>query len=371
MPRIRLVDPLLLGIILCLGLAISASPGNVVLAQDAVLPGVRGDLYESPSFGWLLVAPPGEWTFQASTTDRGGDLVSVVHNSEAGPFQIFIAKRDDGRGSTGCLDDMADMLTSTNPGLDLTGWDGPEATIDELAPNHHSTRAALRDPVNSANDILVMADCALTDEGVLIATATLAMESAQGDPSSGVPLAAIWPGDGHTGRPRPAGEGPAPGNGVVRFLARFDSPLNAYPLPFSCIDQESFTPPDDIPPAGMGYLACDGQIANVDTVPATIDLANIRLGCDSLPAGTAPPPECPLSPIPPTHGELLRAPESASGSIVTLQPGESAEVVLWYTLPEGDIPLDLLYIEPDRRVFAGETFFSAGGGSRPKVRAVR
>lgn len=350
---------------------IAILPGNRAQAQEASLPGVRGDLYESPSFGWLLVTPPGIWTFAESYKENGADIVSITPNQGPGPFQFFVSELDDGRGSSGCADDMVDLIESTNPDQELTGWDEPEMSVQELAPNEHMVRLAVRDPVDNANDVLVLVDCVLTDQGLLIATATLTPASIPDDPNAPVPLAPIWPGEGHTGRPRPSGEAPLPGNGVVRFLARFDSPTNPFPLPFSCIDQDSFTPPDDLPPLGMGYLACDGQIVNVDSVPATIDLANIRLGCDSLPAGMPPPPECPSSPVPPTHGELLRAPAGASGSVITLQTGESAEVVLWYALPEGDIPLDLLYVEPDRRNRVGETFFTAGGGSRPKVRAMR
>jgi hypothetical protein len=361
----------LLRVGLFLAMAFTALPGNMTGAQDASLPSVRGDLYESPSFGWLLVAPPGVWTFAESYTEDGADIVSITPNQGLGPFQFFISQMDDGRGSSGCADDMVDLIESTIPGQELNGWDGPDITLQELAPNEHMVRLALRDPVASANDVLVQIDCVLSDQGLLIASATLNPASAPDDPGAPAPLVPIWPGQGHTGQPRLNAEAPAPGGGVVRFLAHFDSPTNAMPLPSSCIDQTSFTMPEDLPLPGMGYLACDGQIVNVDTVPATIDLANIRLGCDSLPAGTQPPPECPSSPIPPTHGELLRAPAGATGSIITLQPGESAEVVLWYTLPEGDIPLDLLYVEPDRHIFAGETFFSAGGGSRPKIRAIR
>jgi hypothetical protein len=357
--------------LVCLLVAATFPTSDVTRAQEVAPPGVRGNLYESPSFGWILVAPPGVWTFAESYTEGGSDIVYVEPSSGAGPFQFFISEMDDGRGSRGCADDMVDLIASTNPDQEVTGWDGPDFTIDELWPNQHLVRFALRDPIDSVNDVLVTVDCALSDQGLLIATATLSPADAPEDPNAPVPLVAVWPGKGHTGRSRPIGEQPASGNGVVRFLARFDSPTNAYPLPFSCVDQTSFTPPADLPPAGMGYLACDGQIANVDTVPATVDLANIRLGCDSLPAGSRLPPECPASPIPPTHGEWLRSPADSSGSIITLQPGESAEVVLWYTLPEGDIPLDLLYVEPDRRIIAGETFFSAGGGSRPKIRAIR
>lgn len=358
-------------VLLCLLMAFAALHEHLVHAQETSLPGVRGNLYESPSFGWLLVAPPGEWTFAESYTEDGADIVYVTPIQGLGPFQFFISQLDDGRGSSGCADDMVDLLESTNPGQELTGWDGPDLEINEFDANEHMVKLALRDPLDSSNDVLVLVNCVLSDQGLLLATATLDPATAPDDPDAPAPLAAIWPGKGHTGRSRPGGNEPAAGNGVVRFLARFDSPTNPMPLPFSCIDQTSFVLPDDVPPAGMGFLACDGQIANVDTVPATVDLANIRLGCDSLPAGTPLPPECPASPIPPSHGELLSAPAESSGSVVTLQPGESAEVVLWYTLPEGDIPLDLLYIEPDRRIIAGETYFSAGGGSRPRVRAMR
>ena len=73
----------------------------------------------------------------------------------------------------------------------------------------------------------------------------------------------------------------------------------------------------------------------------------------------------------PSHYEVLQGPASAAGPELTLQPGESAEVVLWYALPEGDPPLDILYLEPDRTVRVGPTFYSAGSGSRPRVRLGR
>ena len=49
----------------------------------------------------------------------------------------------------------------------------------------------------------------------------------------------------------------------------------------------------------------------------------------------------------------------------------NADVVLWYSLPGGDAPLDIYYVEPDRLVLVGPTFFSEGTGSRPRVRPGR
>jgi hypothetical protein len=363
--RLRLV------IALCfLASTVASIPGARVQAQDASLPGVRGSLYESPSFGWIVIAPPGEWSFSDSYTENGADIVFLTTSKGENREQFFISRLDDGRGSRGCAEDTLDLVASSSTNQQLTGWDEPDFSILEFAPNQHGFRFAVRDPIDSSDDVLVFIECMLSDERLLIASVSLRSPLAMDSPDASMWPSPLWPRDGHTGQPRETTAAPLPGNGVVRFLSRSDQATAPFHYPFSCMDQESFTPPADIPAPGYGYLACSGQIANVDTVPATVDLAQLQLGCIAAFEGVDDP-ACPASPIPPSHGELLRAPAESSGTLLTLQPGESAEVVLWYTLPEGDIPLAVLFVEPDRQLLAGPTSFSAGTGSRPKVRAMR
>ena len=159
--------------------------------------------------------------------------------------------------------------------------------------------------------------------------------------------------------------------GVVRFLARGWPVTDPYSFPFWCIDQESFPRPVDAPPPDRGWFACDGQIANVDIMPATIDIEKIALGCLNEPIEDEIPGECPSEPVGPSHFEVLQGPAGAAGPVLDLQPGESVDVVLWYALPEGYPPFVILYLEPDRTVRVGPTFYSAGSGSRPRVRLGR
>jgi hypothetical protein len=106
-------------------------------------------------------------------------------------------------------------------------------------------------------------------------------------------------------------------------------------------------------------------------MPAAIDIEKIALGCLNEPIDDEMPEGCPSEPVAPSHFAVLEGPANATGPMLELQPGESADVVLWYALPEGYPPLDILYLEPDRTVRVGPTFYSAGSGSRPRVRLGR
>jgi hypothetical protein len=155
--------------------------------------------------------------------------------------------------------------------------------------------------------------------------------------------------------------------GVVRFLARgWPTDESGYPFPFSCIHQEIFSRPAEPPPPDRGWYACDGQIANIDVVPVTIDLTAIVIGCENLDPGPVPP-GCPDKPVAPSQFEILAGPRGDGGPLITLQPGEAVEVVLWYALPGGAPPQELSYVEPDRLVLVGPTFFTQGTGSQIPV----
>ena len=57
------------------------------------------------------------------------------------------------------------------------------------------------------------------------------------------------------------------------------------------------------------------------------------------------------------------------GTVITLKPGEAGGLALWYALPAGVPPEQILYADPEREepVIAGSTFFTPGIGSRPIV----
>jgi hypothetical protein len=338
-------------------------------AQADGVPSVRGPLYESPTFGWILLVPEPGWEI-ASVEEAGGhETVHLVSTVGDGADAFLIAAADDGRGADGCVQGMIDSLGAAYAGYPLQGWYEAGFGIDEWTPDEFLARVRVVMSDDPALDILAFLECKRGRDGILIAQ-TLLRTARDVEGSDQIPLLEpLWPGEGHTGR---SGRNPAtPEEGVLRFLARTWPATEAYPFPFWCVDQETFSRPTEAPPSGHGWFACDGQIANIDVVPATVDLENIVLGCTNIPMAADPPSGCPGEAVAPSHYEVLQGPAGASGPVIALQPGESVEVVLWYSLPAGDPPLDILYVEPDRTIVAGPTFYTSGTGNRPRVRLGR
>jgi hypothetical protein len=340
------------------------------MAQTDSVPSVRGTLYESPSLGWILLVPEPAWEVASAGLQGQYESVHLVSTVGDGSDAFIVATGDDGRGAAGCLDDMLASLASAYEGFPLQGWFEPDVERDEYDSDDLIARARVVMSDDPAFDILAFVECERGQDGTLIGQTLL--RTARDVENTDIPsLAPLWPGVGHTGQPRADREPSTDEQGVVRFLARGWPATDPYSFPFWCIDQESFPRPADAPPPDRGWFACDGQISNIDVLPATIDIEKIALGCLSEPTEDEIPAQCPDEPVVPSHYEVLQGPASAAGPVLALQPGESAEVVLWYGLPEGDPPLDILYLEPDRTVRVGPTFYSAGSGSRPRVRLGR
>jgi hypothetical protein len=353
-------------LLLVLVVASLSIPGT--RAQSDNQPGVRGTLYESPSFGWILLVQQPDWTIVEAASQGGIDAVHLHSEVGDGADQFFISRLDDGRGSEGCIDDIVGGLASMFKGQALQGWNQPDI---EFGPNGSDGQMATVRVISKDDpdqDVLAYADCTGNQDGLLIGSLLLRTARDLDGDFSLATEGPLWPGDGHTGRARgpqsPDGE---ENPGVVRFLAR-DYPLDGsgYAFPFSCLGQESFTRPAEPPPPDRGWYACDGRIVNVDVVPVTIDVTDIVIGCENLAPGDHPS-GCPDEPVAPSYYDVLSGPSGAGGPVLTLAPGESAAVVLWYALPGGDPPLELYYAEPDRLVLVGPTFFSEGTGTRAPV----
>jgi hypothetical protein len=339
-------------------------------AQTDSVPSVRGTLYESPTFGWILLVPQPAWDVASAESEGGYDTVHLVSTAGDGSDAFIVATSDDGRGAAGCLDDMVASLASAYDGYPLQGWSEPDIERDEYDADDLTARARVVMSDDPALDILAYVECKRGQDGILIGRTLL--RTAQDVENTEIPLLVpLMPGDGHTGQPRAGGEPGRDAQGVVRFLARGWPVTDPYAFPFWCIDQESFPRPADAPPPDRGWFACDGQIANIDVMPATIDIEKIALGCLNESFEGEMPAGCPSEPVGPSHFEVLQGPANATGPVLELQPGESADVVFWYALPEGYPPLDIVYLEPDRTVRVGPTFYSAGSGSRPRVRLGR
>jgi hypothetical protein len=338
-------------------------------AQSNSIPGVRGSIYESPTFGWVLLVPEPAWEIASVELAGGIETVHLVSTVGDGADTFLIASADDGRGAEGCVQTTIDSLAAAYEGYPLQGWNEPEFGIEEWTSNEFLARVRVVMSDDPALDILAFLECKRGRDGVLLAQSLL-RTARDVEGSDQLPLLEpLSPGEGHTGR---AGRDPgAPEEGVIRFLARTWSATEAYPHPFSCADQETFSRPTEAPSPGHGWFACDGQIANIDVVPATIDLENIVLGCANIPLEEDPPSGCPSEPVAPSQYEVLLGPAGAGGPVLTLEPGGSIEVVLWYSLPAGDPPLDILYVELERTIVAGPTFFTSGTGNRPQVRLGR
>ena len=341
---------------------------EVATAQDDSLPGVRGNLYESPAFGFVVMLPQdSDWTFQSASSDAEGDYVQMIHPS--GVVELVSGYQDASSDAQGCVQGMLDALAAAYPTAELTGWQGEELAIASNFPGDARVQALALDP--AGEDIFAAISCASHPGDLLLADLLLQPTSVVESGSTPETLLVQAPGQGNTGRPLLDISTPAPG--LVLFAASGLPVLTGeVSIPFSCLDQESFEIPADPAPEGMGYFACNGQAANVDTQPATIDLAGFALGCDPRLPVDPEAGACPEAPVPASHAQVLdTSTGTVDGSTVTLAPGEFVDLVLWFTLPEGLPPQDVLYIEGDTTFQAGPTYFSAGVGSRPRVRMTR
>jgi hypothetical protein len=362
----RVLRHCLLALVLaCLGLLPLAGPTT---AQDGDLARVRGNLYESPAFGFIVMLPQdGGWQFQAAGSDADGDYVQAIH--PIGVMEVVAGYQDASINPEACVQGMLDALAAAYPDAELAGWHGDEISIDAPWPGQAGVQAQVLDPAGET--LFVVITCTSHPGDLLLADLLLQPNSVvENGETPAFPLVQA-PGRGNTGRPWPDASTPAPG--VVLFATR-GLPVLAgeTSIPFNCLDQESFELPSDPAPEGMGYFACDGQAANVDTLPVTLDLAGFALGC--LP-GLPVDPEagaCPDAPVRASHAQVLdTSTGEVDGATVTLDPGEYADLVLWFTLPEGLPPQDVLYIEGDQTFQAGTSYFAAGMGSRPRVRMTR
>ena len=340
---------------------------STVQAQGADLPGVRGNLYESPTYGWILVAQQPDWRIVDASSANGVDTVHLVSDAGDGADDYFVSWRDDGGGAEGCARELVDSLSTLYPGRPLAGWHEADVEFNTFDEDEHVAYARVISADDPEEDVLAYVDCKRGEDGLIIGSLLLRTSRDFNGPTSPVSEEPYWPAEMHTGRARGLTPPDQDHPGVVRFLARnWPANQSGYPFPFSCLDQESFARPPQPPPADRGWFACDGQIANVDVAPVTIDLAQIVIGCGNLPPD-ADTSSCPREPVAPSYFEVLSGPSGDGGSAITLAPGESVSVVLWYALPGGDPPPTLSYVEPDRTVLVGPTFFSEGTGSRIPV----
>ncbi|MFN8593889.1 MAG: hypothetical protein U0031_20705 [Thermomicrobiales bacterium] len=353
--------------LLLVALALAVVVPELVAAQGEAWPDVRGSLYENPSFGWILVAPEPDWTIVGAESADGVNLVHLVSALGDGADDYFVTMVDDGSGAMGCVQDLVDNLSASFPEASLQGWHEPDVTFSAFGPDEHAAYARAVLGGDPGLDRLGYLHCKRNAGGVIIGEALLRTARDLDDEPQLPLLAPLWPGVGHTGRSRTerAASGDA-ASGVVRFIDRYTDEF-----PFSCVRQEELTWPVDSPPPDRGWFGCDGRIVNVDTVPATIDLAQVMLGCYQAHVPAAAPPDCAAELVRPTAYELVQGPPGVSGPVLTLAPGEFADVALWYALPEGDVPWHVLFVSPDRIVQAGPTFFTQGTGSRPRIRIAR
>src|SRR5829696_6760550 len=142
-----------------------------VRAQTNSVPSVRGALYESPSFGWILLVPQPAWEVANAESEGGYDSVHLVSTVGDGSDAFIVATGDDGRGAAGCLDDTLASLASAYGGFPLQGWFEPEVERDELDPDDLIARARVVMSDDPAFDILVFVECKRGEDGILIGQA--------------------------------------------------------------------------------------------------------------------------------------------------------------------------------------------------------
>jgi hypothetical protein len=355
---------------LLLGLMALTGASGIAVAQGGP-PGVRGALYESPTYGWIVVAPEPDWEIADAGSEDGRDWVRLTSTAGDGAENILVSYLDDGRGTEGCVRDLVDQLAAAFPEHPLEGWRGPE--VEFTGQGEATTYARVVRDQGPGLDILAFIQCH-QESGKPLLIGDMLLQTNRDNEASTVPSTSLlyWPGELHTGRARGASTPEAgSGSGVVIF-GSLSAPLLLH-FPLNCMNQEDFSPPARPLPPDRGYFSCQGQITNVDTIPATIDLNRLVMGCERVPAGEPLPAGCTGELVAPASYDLLQAPDGEDGPALTLAPGEAAQIVLWYVLPEGDVPVDIYYLDEDGQptVLAGTSFFSQGTGTRPKLRLSR
>src|SRR4051794_7144792 len=95
-------------------------------AQTGDSPGVRGSLYESPTFGWILVAPEPDCVISDAGSEGSQDWVRLTTSAGDGAEDILMSYLDDGRGTEGCVRDLVDTVAAAYEGSPLQGWRAPE-----------------------------------------------------------------------------------------------------------------------------------------------------------------------------------------------------------------------------------------------------
>src|SRR5215213_4940864 len=128
-------------------------------AQPDGVQSVRGSLYESPLFGWILLVPQPAWEVASAESESGYDSLHLVSTAGDGSDAYFVAAGDDDRGAAGCLDDTLASLTSAYEGFPLQGWFEPDVERDENDADDLIARARVVMADDPAFDILAFVEC--------------------------------------------------------------------------------------------------------------------------------------------------------------------------------------------------------------------
>ncbi|MDQ2654695.1 MAG: hypothetical protein M3Z20_16805, partial [Chloroflexota bacterium] len=223
-------------VLACLGLLPLAGAAT---AQVEDLPGIRGNLYESPAFGFIVMLPQdGGWEFQSASSDAEGDYVQAIHPS--GVVELVSGYQDPGGGAEACVQGMLDALAAAYPDAELTGWQGEEPAIFSPLPNAAQVQVLAPDP--AGDDVFGSIFCTLNPGDLIMADLLLQPNSLVESGEAPAALLVQAPGQWNTGRPWLDMATPAPG--VVLFAARgLPVATGEVSIPFSCLDQESFELP--------------------------------------------------------------------------------------------------------------------------------
>jgi hypothetical protein len=189
-------------------------------AQTNALPGVRGSLYESPTFGWVLIVPETAWSVASVESEGGTETVHLVSTLGDGADAIFTASIDDGRGAEGCVQDLIDSLAAAYEGTSLRGWYEPEIERDEFVPGVPLAHARVETSDDPTLDVLALIECKRGADRTVVGM-TLLRTDRDLKAIDQIPLpGSLVPGERHTGRPRAGSSSGIPEEGVARFLGR-------------------------------------------------------------------------------------------------------------------------------------------------------
>jgi hypothetical protein len=301
------------------------------------LPGVRGRLYESPTYGFTVVWDPAIWHVVDATSGDGVDVLQLA----TADSQIWVGGLPAyGGDKRNCLDDAARQIAQT------TG-------VEDVAPRPDQTGSTMNEGEYTVFDVTYSenrqtgfyawyVECrTLVFGGAVLRLDHVALRE-QFDQEQ-VVAQALFDSIVLTDGSRAAG---ARDEGFIEIRARYLDESDAVQAAAD---------------AGLMNLALAIVVENVDIYPARLDIENVVIGDDESDVFDA------------DRFIWTGGVEGAAGARIELAPGDRVSAVAVYVVPVDPAnpalrPGSVFYRTSDGPVRLGCIFGCGGPGSSPRIR---